>query len=203
LGGSPLSGIRVHHNVLYNGGRYGLNIADGTRSLSAWDNLIYGTALAGVRLKVRAEESTEISVSHNTVYETNLASGGGSAPIVNDGKLNAGSARVRYNIFALTPRSVASAYFDDSSDGSAIAFERNLWFGRQGTVPSQDKTPIGGGDRRDPKFADPRLGNFALLPGSPAIDEAADAIDDDFAAVPRPVGPRADVGAMEFSAAPP
>lgn len=204
IGGAPLNDIRIHHNVIYNGGRFGLNIADGTHTFSAWNNVIYSTAQAGVRLNVDADASTSISIVHNTIYDTNLLEGGGNAPIVNNWNLGKGRAIIANNIIALGPNSRGGAYFADTADSSAIKFQHNLWFGRRKEPPAQDKNPVGGGDRTEPKFASVARGDFSLLPGSPAIDQAEasapERITDDFAMRARPAGGRADVGAFEFAA---
>jgi hypothetical protein len=51
-----------------------------------------------------------------------------------------------------------------------------------------------------PQLVNPANNDFRLGPSSPAID-AADAVTTahDYAGAARPVGPRADLGALEFS----
>lgn len=207
IGGAPLSDIRVHHNVLYNGGRFGLNVADGTRSFSAWNNVIYNTALAGVRLNVNADAGTNISIVHNTIYDTNLVESGENAPIVNTWNVGKGTAVIKNNIIAVTPKSRGSEYFVSSAEASAIRLEHNLWFGRRKGPPSQDKNPVGGGDRKEPRFANVARGDFSLLHDSPAIDQGEGSapfpIGNDFASSARPADGRPDVGAFEFEAPPP
>ena len=60
LGMADLNNISIHHNLLHDGSRYGLNISDRTTTLSAWNNIIYNTAFAGIRLNVASGASTNM-----------------------------------------------------------------------------------------------------------------------------------------------
>lgn len=204
LGNLPLSGISVHHNVLFAGRRYALNIATGTRSFTAWNNVIFEIAFAGVRFDVRSDPTSSYAILSNTIFDANTATGGTDASIVNNATLDGGMAVIKNNIVAADASSRATAYFADKGSGKAIKLERNLWFGlRRGTVPSADSDPVGGrADTNDPRFADAAHHDFRLSNGSPAIDQATAnvpiKISDDYRTRARPSGARTDVGAFEF-----
>jgi signal peptidase I len=70
-----LRGISIHHNLMHDGNRYGLNISDGTVSAVIRDNIIYNTAMAALRLHVDAEASSRFVITHNIL----------STPLLNDG----------------------------------------------------------------------------------------------------------------------
>lgn len=206
LGGFPINDVRVHHNLLYNGGRFGLNISEGTHSYSAWNNLIYNTALAGIRFNVFADASSSFVIVHNTIWNTNRVWSIGDGAIANDWHLNKGSALIKNNIIAKGPETKGAHYFVDGSEGQAIEFERNLWYGHA-ELP-RDKNPISRKkEALDPRFVSLGQGDCALAPGSPAVDEASATLPfpvlDDFNSVRRPLGARADVGACERVAATP
>jgi len=84
-----------------------------------------------------------------------------------------------------------------------IEFSHNLRFGGDGNSgPGRDGS--GPGDvRTDPRLVDPRGGracDFALRPDSPAIDAGTPAgVHLDYFGNPRPLGPRYDIGAHEWS----
>ena len=204
LGMADLNNISIHHNLLHDGSRYGLNISDRTTTLSAWNNIIYNTAFAGIRLNVASGASTNIAVAHNTIYNTNTSSTNHDrAPIVNTWNLNSGAAVVRHNIFYTGPNSTSTGYYIDSSDGSAVHFERNLWYGRgTGSAPGADTNPVGGSDLNNPLFSNPGSGDFHLQANSPSIDQATAALPftvlDDYDLIARPQGVRADIGALEY-----
>jgi hypothetical protein len=200
LGTGDLNNLSIHHNLLHDGGRYGLNISTGTNSLSAWNNVIYNTALAGVRFSVQTNASSAIAILNNTLYNNGTSSG---APITNDWNLYAGTALFANNIVVAGPGTASSSYYNGGGNDSALQIQRNLWYGlNRGGAPSQDSDPVGGlTDLLNPLFANAASGNLKLLAGSPAIDQAATVpftVIDDYQQTARPQGGRADVGAYEF-----
>jgi hypothetical protein len=204
LGNLPLSAISVHHNVLFAGRRYALNIATGTHSFTAWNNVIFEIAFAGVRFDVRSDPTSSYAILSNTIFDANTATGGTDGAIVNDATLDSGTADIKNNIVAAGASSRAGGYFMASGNGTAIKLERNLWFGRRrGAAPAEDTDPVGGrADTNDPRFVDATHHNFSLSNGSPAIDQATAnvpiKIGDDYRTKARPSGVRSDVGAFEF-----
>ena len=202
FGETPFNNIKVHHNLLYNGGRYGLNIADGSHSYAAWNNVIYHTALAGVRFSLSSDSASSFAIVHNTIYDTNNVSSGLNAPIVSDYDLSSGTAVVKHNIIVTRAGTHSTSYFLADESRSAIKLERNLWYGLAlGSAPAEDANPVGA-DLNDPRFVDLAAHDFALQAGSPAIDQATAALPfavaDDYRIKARPSGSHSDIGAYEF-----
>jgi hypothetical protein len=196
-GSSRLTNITIHHNALHDGNRYGLNIGANTRSLSAWNNLIYNTAFAGMRFDVRDALGT-YRFLHNTVYNTNRNDA--RAPIEDNYCLWCSAVlEIKHNIFV--PNAVAAAYVAFNHDGATawppagFQIARNLWFGLSAAAPTEDTARLNG----DPLFG-PGDGNFQLQPGSAALgrDDAALSfpVTTDYALNPRPAS-APDLGALE------
>ncbi|MBI3775671.1 MAG: right-handed parallel beta-helix repeat-containing protein [Gammaproteobacteria bacterium] len=209
LGTADLNNVNIHHNLLHDGGRYGLNISGGTHSLNVWNNVIYNTAFSGVRFSVQSTPSSNFVFVYNTLYNNNmqLTAVDSNAPVLNDWNLNSGTALIANNIVYAAPLTIpllSDCYYLDTSDGAAIRIKRNLWFGRaRGAPPPQDQDPVGGTDLLDPLFADSLAGKFNLLPGSPAIQQGLLSIPlgiiDDFRETPRPTASAPDVGAYQYT----
>jgi hypothetical protein len=204
LGTAALENIRVHHNLLHDGNRYGLNISGGTRSLQAWDNAVYNTDFAGVRLSVAYDTLTDITIAFNTLYNNQRANGGdGRAPIVNSWNYDVGVGRVFNNI--VYAGNYATSYFSPYGPAPNLQFARNLWYGLNKGAPSVDVSPIGGSDRNDPLFENQAASDFHLQLVSPAIDQATAAlpfiVTDDYDMVARPQGQAPDAGAYEYASA--
>jgi hypothetical protein len=199
LGMEDLKQISIHHNQLHDGNRYGLNIADSTQSLNAWDNVIYNVAYAAVRFNVSGS-ATNVNVFNNTIYNANTVSSGDDAPVVNQWTLGSGVARFQNNIVAKGPNSKSDDYFINSGSGSP-KLEKNLWFGLNIGAPSADATALAKSDAQDPLFVNAAAGDFHLKDGSPAIDAAtattAVAVTDDLDLGARPKGAANDLGAYE------
>jgi hypothetical protein len=199
LGGMPLDNILIHHNLLHAGGRYGLNISTGSHTLTAWDNVIYDTALAAVRFSIQSDSTTNIAILHNTIFDANMDSAG--SPISNDESFGSGTGTIKHNIVAGDSSSRWDSYYD-AGTGSAIKVERNLWFGK-GAPPREDSNPVGGtATTTDPRFVSVTGHDFSLGGTSPAIDQATATmpftVGDDFRCRSRSTGARADVGAFEY-----
>ncbi len=202
LGTAPVENIRVHHNLMHDGNRYGLNISGGTRSLQAWNNVIYNTAFAGVRINVAYDTLTNITVAHNTLYNNQLVNGGdGRAPIVNSWNYNVGVGRVFNNV--VYAGNYATSYFDAYGPAPNLQFSRNLWYGLNKGAPGMDTSPIGGNDKNDPLFENASIYNFRLKINSPAINQATAtppfAVNDDYVFVRRPQDAIPDAGAYEYA----
>jgi hypothetical protein len=201
IGERPLDGILIHHNLLHSGGRFGLNISGGTRSLAAWNNVIHSTALAAVRFSFKGEPGINIAIVHNTIFNANTVSSPGNGLIVNDDKLDSGAVLFQNNVVATGPKSRSIAYYLALSEGPAITFRRNLWNGL-GPPPRQDADPVAGGlQSSDPRFTAAARRDFSLDKESAAVDQATPKnpmkITDDFRLKRRPSGAAADVGAFE------
>jgi hypothetical protein len=199
LGGYPLENISIHHNLIHDGGRYGLNISAGTHTFKAWNNVIFNTSLAAVRFSVQSDSGTNIAVAYNTIYNGGLSA---ASPILDDYQLTSGTAIFKHNIVFGDSASKATTYWQDTGSPDIVKFERNLWFGK-GAPPSGDSNPVGGKvTTTDPKFVSVSGHDFSLQAGSPAIDQATASmpftVGDDYRAHPRPDGAQPDVGAYEY-----
>ena len=188
LGSGNLTGISIHHNSMHDGGRYGLNMSDGTVSVHAWNNLIYNTVFAGIRINANSSGLSQV-YENNTLFNVCTNHPAESGAIQNTWNATGGSVVFRNNIVAKTQSSCPQGYSNSSSDG-AISLSRNLWFGYG--VPSKDGKALSG----DPDFVNAVDGDFDLQNGSPAIDASIDStVTDDFESNSRSVP---DLGALEY-----
>jgi hypothetical protein len=202
LGTANITNVSVHHNVIKNGGRYGLNISEGIESLRAWNNVISDTAFAGIRFNITPSSAANIVVVHNTVYNTNLVRQLLNAPVANDWNITKGFVLVENNIFMTTSSSLGTDYFLDNANASALIIHNNLWYGRNlGHGPPEDDASVGGNDLHNPMFISESTRDFSLQSNSPAINQASIVpftVTDDYKFNSRPNGTSSDVGAFEF-----
>jgi hypothetical protein len=187
LGSGTVAGLDIHHNLLHDGGRYGLNIADNTARVHAWDNVIYNTAYAGIRLNVNT--GLVALFEHNTLLNVCTNHPAEPGAIENSWDAGSGSITFQYNIVAATRPACPHAYDSDATD-SAVSFTRNLYFGY--SVPDRDTSAISA----EPLFKDAARFDLHLLPDSRAGDAALGSdVMDDYDLTPRS---RPDVGAFEL-----
>lgn len=173
LGGGPITDISIHHNLMHDGNRYGLNMADGTNSVHAWNNVIYNTAYAGIRTNQNTSSASEI-YENNTLFNVCTDSRGENGAIQNTWNINGGSVVFRNNIIARTAGACSQGYSNSGSD-SAVTVSRNLYYGY--ADPSRDSSGLSG----DPLFKDPSAADFHLQSGSPAIGAATgSSVSDDY-----------------------
>ena len=186
-GGDAITNLDIHHNSIHDGGRYGLNFSDGTRSVHAWNNLVYNTAYPGIRLSVN-DTSLSFVIEHNTLY--NVCNNHPQEPgaMYNDYNAAGGTVAVRYNIFLKGSGGCSSAYSSSSTD-TAVKFSRNLYSGY--SASSKDSLAMSS----DPKVTNAAGGDFSLQSVSPAIDAASGStVTDDFSEKARSLP---DIGALE------
>lgn len=177
LGMGKISGIQIHHNLMHDGNRYGLNMADGTVNVHAWNNVIYNTAYAGIRINQNGSGLSEV-YENNTLFNVCTNHPAEAGAIQNTWNANSGSIVFRNNIVARSGSACPQGYSDNSS-GGAISLSRNLWYGYGAS--SKDAQSLSG----DPRFVKPGT-DFHLQDGSPAIDAAiGSAIPDDYDVKPR------------------
>lgn len=189
LGMRRLSRISIHHNLMHDGSRYGLNIADGTTSVHAWNNVIFDTAYAGIRINVDARMPVNMLFEHNTLWELCKVKQPVNAAIINTWNAQSGAILFRNNIVAAGPLSSCTAGFQDDAQGVVISFADNLWSSL--SPPRADDRALTG----DPLFTDPSAGDFILLPHSPAAGKAiVTDITDDFMSNQRT---HRDIGALD------
>ncbi len=212
-GSSETNDIRLHHNLIRQTGKHGINLADNTHSgVVVWDNVVCDTALAGLRFNSTLLDGARIL--HNTFWNTNLAGDPGYGSITADeASANAPHAlEIRSNNFqpaAGTPYNAGARPGVTAADG---IIANNLWFGGSDAAPALAATAI---DRQavlgNPAFVAAVVGaeNLQLLPGSAAIDAVNPAgaaavsalVADDYASTIRPQGAGYDIGAYEYAPA--
>jgi hypothetical protein len=188
LGMGNISGLQIHHNLIHDGGRYGMNIADGTVSVRAWNNQIYNTTYAGIRINQDARASVSEVFENNTLVNVCTNHPAEPGAIQNTWNATKGSIVFRNNIVVKTRSACSDGYSNSASDGS-ISLSRNLWFGY--VSDPKDAQPL----TSDPLFVAPGMNDFHLSSGSPAIDTSlgSSAIDD-YDLKPRSLP---DLGALE------
>jgi hypothetical protein len=187
LGGHALSGVSIHHNLLHDGGRYGLNIADGTQSALVWNNVMFNTALASIRLNVAPLGAGQFLISYNTFAGANQVNQSSNGALLNTWKTGNWTSFVR-NTVAITPGSFTQMLFANEGLGTPNFFG-NIWLlprGRRyqmpGTNDSLQLLPAG--------FDVRALGHLPCVSMQPASAIQArvpidGALADDFALNPR------------------
>jgi hypothetical protein len=199
--------LRIHHNVIRNVGKYGLNLTEGTGTdVAIWNNVIADVDEAGVRFK--DADTRNLKLYNNTFYNVGRSGNGVSgAAFTNDTFAPVPAAvmfDVRNNIIWANAQAGYNTGCCVNGDfgGGAATFSNNLWFGA-GAAPSFDVNPKSG----NPKFV-VTGSNFRLAAGSPAIDAGsgvvASIVTDDFQLATsslvrtlRPQGAGYDIGAYE------
>jgi hypothetical protein len=156
-----IDNVNIHHNLIRDVSKHGLNIADGSGSgWVVYNNVLYNTARAGIRFNTTDLKGARIF--NNTFYNTNQTANRLYGALTNDWALTAGAVNVQNNIFVVASR---TPYTSGSVGLSADAgtFRNNLWFNGSGSV-IVEKAPL----IADPQFV--AVGsNFHLRSGSPAI----------------------------------
>jgi hypothetical protein len=188
-GGEPISGITIHHNLVHDGSRYGLNISNNSVGVKAWNNVIYNTAFAGIRLNVDSGSSLSHVYENNTLYNVCRTSNGENGAITNTATASSGSVLFRNNIVVKGSQSACSNGYSGESD-SALKFSRNLFYGF--SASSKDTQAV----TSNPMLVSPTTGDFHLQSGSPAIDASVSSTaTDDYEGKRRTGTP--DLGALE------
>lgn len=153
------------------------------------NNVVYNNGGRGINVY----SSDHIDVLNNTTY-TNSQS-----PEIKDGEitaLEASDVRVFNNIMYAKTGLPANAIYNVEN----VTYDYNLIYNAREVLGGGEHNLIG----RDPLFIDPLKGNFALKPGSPAIDTGTAQLKatKDIANIQRP-GSGVDIGAYEYSTTPP
>jgi len=203
-GWTGFTGMKVHNNWLENGGKYGLNLADGIQSGQIWNNVIIGATYSGLRINT-ISQNMDLTVAFNTFYDNDrLASGSGNGQVLNTwGNYNpTGTIRIYDNIFAAGPHTTpSSSFYDNTGNSDAyLAFARNLYwdYGYGWTTNTRDALGI----RGNPLFTSATTEDLSLTAASPAVNTGTQAIpftivDDITSLDARPSGGADDIGAYE------
>lgn len=160
-GSDYASNISLHHNLIHNVSKHGVNIADGaSNNVKVWNNLVYNVQYAGIRFNTNSLHGAKIF--NNTFYNTNLARGSQYGAITNDWNFPSDALDIQNNIFYV----VSGTPYNSGSNGvpkGVGTIARNLWFNGSGST-AFDSAPI----LADPQFVAPGT-DFHLRAGSPAI----------------------------------
>lgn len=195
-GSNVTNNISLHHNLIHNVSKHGINIADQTgNNVTVWNNVVYNVTYAAVRFNTTILSGAKIY--NNTFYNTNQAGSPNYGALTNDWNLAAGSVDVINNVFAVA----AGTPYNAGSNGmpaNAGTITRNLWWNGSGSY-SIDTSPV----HADPKFV-AAGSDFHLQATSPAKDvgsaTVASLVADDYDAIrARPYGTAIDIGAFEYA----
>jgi hypothetical protein len=162
--------VSIHHNIIHDVGKHGLNIVDGSRNnIVIWSNLVYNTAYAGVRLG--SDELHDLKLYNNTFYNTGMMGDTpSSGSLTNDMSAGKDQLDIRNNIFWPHPGSGYNRGAGNAELAGPIGpISHNLWYGGSGANP-------GAGFSSDSLNADPRFASvtpgredFHLQDDSPAL----------------------------------
>jgi hypothetical protein len=180
---NAVDGVHIHHNIIHDIGKHGINLADGSRNdIVIWNNLVYNTGYAGVRMG-GTNLLQGMKLYNNTLYNTGMIGDTpSSGALTDDMAVIANQMDIRNNIFWPHP---GSGYTRGSTNpdftGGIGIFTNNLWYGAGPlsllTVLGIDSVGI------DPNFVSPGS-DFHLQTGSPAIgagsSQVSTTVIDDF-----------------------
>jgi hypothetical protein len=192
----PTNNLLIHHNVVHNTTKHGLNIADGSGSgFQIYDNIVYNTQYAGIRFNTT--DLVGARIFNNTFYNTDTASSSNYGAITNDWTLGSNALDLRNNIF--WPHS--GTRYNGGSVGLAAGHgtvSNNLWFGGLDAVPTFDASSKTG----NPQFVSAGS-DFHVNAASPAVDAGSSGVSsvvsNDYEMSLRPQGNGFDIGAYEFA----
>jgi hypothetical protein len=176
-GGSStdISNVRIHHNLIRNVGKHGVNIAEGSaQGILIYQNVVYGSGVAAARLN--SPKLYGAQIINNTFVDSDRRDWGGSrAALMNDAPLLANAVEIRNNI--VVPKGSSRGYMGGEVGFRAVesTVSRNLWFDGKGCgalMALMGKGCVVGKDSlaRDPKFISIAHGSedFRLAADSPA-----------------------------------
>jgi len=166
-GSSSTSNINLHHNLIHDISKHGINIADNTASgVQVWDNIVYNIAFSGIR--INSNLLTGCKIYNNTIYAVDTGNHSGYAAMSNDETLAANALDVENNIFY--PNGTAYVGGDTGFGGSHGTVTNNLFFG--GTGGTLGSNPV----TANPNFLNAATDDLHLTSGSPAIGAGAAAV---------------------------
>ena len=194
--GSDTTGnIRLHHNMIRDVGKHGINLADGSKNnIIVFNNIVSSTRYAGVRINSRTLHGARIY--NNTFYLTNTARREKYGAIMNDWLLPEDALDFQNNLIVPSP---GTAYTGGTMGffGKVGIVYRNFWHGA-GKVPEFDSYPQSGvlGFVDEGKDFHLRPESWAVDAGSPAVSRIV--TDDYDLTTQRPQGLGFDIGAYEL-----
>jgi hypothetical protein len=174
--GQPVDDVRIHHNIIHDVGKHGLNLVSGSRDrIVVWSNLIYNTAYAGVRLD--SDALHDLKLYNNTFYNTGMMGDTPSSGAVTiDMSAADGQMDIRNNIFWPHPGSGYNRGEGNAGLTGAGTVSYNLWYGGAGADPAASFSSSS--LNTDPKFVSvtPGAEDFHLQPDSPALPAGTRAV---------------------------
>jgi hypothetical protein len=174
--GQMIDGVSIHHNLIREAGKHGINVADGSRrGISIYNNIVIGSEIAAIRFNSSLLEGARIS--NNTFWITDRGSVGGQrAALMNDAILSSSALEFQNNI--VVPAGGSRNYIGGSAGFGSVTggMAHNLWHGGKScliNLPFGNRgCPIGNGNvNGDPRFVSTQPGqeDLRLQAGSPAI----------------------------------
>ncbi|CAN5451747.1 hypothetical protein BH11PSE11_BH11PSE11_02650 [soil metagenome] len=176
--GSTMSNnVSLHHNLIHDISKHGVNVADGMRNnLKVWNNVVYNVDYAALRFN--SLDLVGAKIYNNTFYNTNRLHNSSYGAVMNTWQLPATAVDIQNNIFYVatgTPydSGMASNEFPYNSGTFGVpgTIAHNLWFNGTGGT-SFDSSPV----VANPQFANAAGADFHLLVASPAIGVGASVV---------------------------
>jgi len=171
-------GNKVHHNVVHDTAKYGLNAGESTTGYDAWDNIVYRTGWSALRVAPLPGTSATIRFLKNTIYAWNQSQGvtNPTAAVLQDHTTSGGNVAIfNGNIFCMQKAraGVINGWYvnNGASDDSGVQASQNLFFDPDGVVTtpwSIDSLAL----YSDPKFTDLTSDTYTVQAGSPALGAA-------------------------------
>jgi hypothetical protein len=124
----PNIGLNLHGNRIEDGTRYGINLADGTRSAIVFDNTVIDTDYAGIRLNLD-DPALDVDIHNNTISNVCRRQTPVSGAIINTATATSGSVVIRENTITKGPQSTCSHGYVNDSEDKALSFQDNHWQG--------------------------------------------------------------------------
>jgi hypothetical protein len=167
-GSTVVDNVNLHHNLIHDISKHGINLADGSRSgIVVYDNVVYNVQYAAIRFNTLDLKGAKLY--NNTFYATNLSGDSNYGVLTNDWNLSPGAIILQNNIFRSAtnmPYAAGSAGLDPPFPGTTT---NNIFYGGSGSPPGSSAVTA------NPTFANAAGGDFHLGTGSPAIGAGATA----------------------------
>ncbi len=189
--------VNLHHNLIHDITKYGINIADGSQNnIVVYDNVVYNVIQAGLRFNTNTLHGAKIY--NNTFYNSNTNGNTYYGIISNDWVFPSDALDMQNNVFVLTNSSIPYTGGSVGMSRGIGTVANNLYYGGAGS-PSVDSAPVIG----NPLFVSTSTDDLHLTSGSPAIDAGSSTVPSTVATdydvtTPRLVGTKVDLGAFEF-----
>jgi len=146
IGGAAQSvdNLHVHHNIIHDVNKHGINLADGSATgFQIYNNIVYNTVASGLRMG-GTSMLQGAKIWNNLFYNTDLERDPVEGAIQNDMVAGPNQVDIRNNIFY---PSAGTGYNGGSNNGGFTGgigpITHNLYYGA-GSAPSFDSAPVSG-----------------------------------------------------------